>query len=75
MTKSLLSTLADRMIVALYNYKVVIIITLRALRMEDYFLLHLQKDDKNGALNSNLSHKEPDSFYGKPNGITYSLWP
>ena len=43
--------------------------------MEDYFLLHLQKDDKNGALNSNLSHKEPDSFYGKPNGITYSLWP
>lgn len=74
MTKSLLNTLADQVIVALYNHKVVIMATLRAVRMEDYFLLHLQKeDDKNGALNSNLSHKELDSFYGRPNGITYSL--
>lgn len=66
--------MADKVIVALYNYKVVVMITLRAGRMEDYFLLHwraLQKDDKIGALNSHLSHKEPESF-DADNGITIS---
>lgn len=56
MTKCLLSTLTDEMVVALHYCKVVVMITLRAVRMKGYFSLRwraLQREGgKIGPLNS-----------------------